>query len=222
MCGPGCICIDWARAFGSYVEVRCTSDNGGWTTTPPGPTDPPPGGPGSFGGPESPSDPTTPAPCNPLTLQQTQKLNAAKPYARQKMSRIIVQNPEPTPLPTTCTELFKNSPLRRSGVSLLDDYVIFRNGQNCEAPNGSEPCAAGAAAWTTCCGHKREVFLCNSFTNLSSSTAGLRLIHELLHVAGQTEDGTSSHGPGDAPTSTQIDDLVREACQNPQVVYPPE
>lgn len=222
ICGPGCICIDWDRGFGSYVEVRCTSGGGGWTTTPPGPGDPPPAGPGSFGGGPDPQSPQSPAPCNPLTAPQQQRLNFAKSYARTKLSRVRVNSPEPATLPTTCTELFKHSPLGRSGLNLLDDYVVFRNGQNCSAPDGANPCAEGKAAWTTCCGHRPEVFLCNSFANLSNSDAGLRLIHELLHVAGQIEDGSSTSGPGDPPTSGQINDIVRDACRDPQVVQPGE
>jgi hypothetical protein len=44
------------------------------------------------------------------------------------------------------------------------------------------------------------------------------LIHEWLHRAGQLEDLTSTAGPGDPPTSDQIQAMVEEACNDPQVI----
>ncbi len=42
-----------------------------------------------------------------------------------------------------------------------------------------------------------------------------RMIHELLHVAGQMENLTVTVGPGDPPTTAQIQQIVEEACANP-------
>lgn len=232
LCGPECICIDYTKASGSYIEVRCTGDSGGggggggggWTTIPPGPSDPPPGGPGSFGGTGNPGSPSNPHPCDAVAGPLAQKLEKAKTWATTKLSWV---GPPENRRPTTCTALFRNSRLGVPAKSLLDEnapfHAIFRRGQNCTLPNGqTSPCGSGVAAYTTCCSHSPYVYLCDSFANLTSTDAGIRVIHELLHIAGQREDETSSTGPGDPPTSNQLNDLVRVACVNPQVIPLPE
>lgn len=232
LCGPGCICIDYDKGSSSHIEVRCTGGGGGgggagggggWTTIPPEPNDPAPDGPGSFGGDGDPGAPVDPHPCNPVTGALSQKLTQAKAWANSHLSWI---GPPENRQPTTCTHLFRNSPLHLSGKSLLDGaapfHAIFRNGQNCTLHNGEpSPCSSSTAAVATCCEHSPYVYLCDSFAGLSQSDAGIRLLHELLHVAGQKEDSTPTTGPGDPPTTNQLNDLVREACLNPQVIGDP-
>lgn len=226
LCGPGCICIDYTKDTGSYIEVRCTGGggggggDGGWTTIEPGPNDPAPDNPGSFGGDGDPGSPTDPHPCNPVSGALLQKLTQAKTWATTKLSWI---GPPENRQPTTCTHLFRNSPLGVSGKSLIDGsspfQAVFRNGQSCTLHNGDpSPCGSGTAAVATCCEHSPYVYLCDSFADLSQTDAGIRLIHELLHVAGQKENTTPSTGPGDPPTTNQLNDLVREACLNPDVI----
>lgn len=190
-------------------------------TSPPPPGQEPVDGPGSFGGNGTPAAPPSPLPGDAITAQQLTKLAAAKSAARSKVARRRIPGLDPPTLaPTTCTLLFENAPLQMTGVELLDSYVIFRGGQNVVGPLGNEPCSSGGTgAWTTCCDHSPIIYLCNEFSNLSSSTAGLILIHEMLHVAGQREDSNSTTGPGNPPNTAQISAAVMEACSNPTVVY---
>lgn len=228
LCGPGCICIDYTRASGSYIEVRCTGGggggDGGWTTIEPGPTDPAPDGPGSFGGDGDPGSPTDPHPCDPVPADPLgSKLSQARIWATQKLSWV---GPFENRRPTTCTALFRNSPLGVAGKTLLDEnapfHAIFRKGENCTLPNGQpSPCSSSIAAFTTCCNHSPYVYLCDSFADYSHTDGGIRLIHELLHVAGQREDTSTTTGPGNPPTTNQLNDLVREACLNPEVIPEP-
>ena len=46
------------------------------------------------------------------------------------------------------------------------------------------------------------------------------LIHEWLHIAGQREDTNSTYGPNDPPNSDQIQRVVGEACDVPQIIDP--
>lgn len=116
-------------------------------------------------------------------------------------------------LPDECTALFSNSPLGMNGYSLLNSYITYRHGEGVQDANGKVPCSEGNAAWTSCCDHKKYVFICNSFANLSMSERANVLIHEAMHVAGQREDQTGTvSGPSDPPNTTQIQDMVRSVC----------
>lgn len=225
LCGPSCICIDYGYPGGSYIEVRCEGGGGGgggggWTTIPPDPNGPEPDVPGSFGGNGNPGSPAETPPCNPVVGLLSQKLTQARSLASSKLSWV---GPPADRHPTTCSLLFRHSPLGLAGKTLLDDsapfHALFRNGQNCTLPNGGpSPCSSGVAAVSSCCTHSPYIYLCDSFSNLNQTEGGLLLIHELLHVAGQMEDTTTTTGPGNPPTTNQLNDLVRAACLNPQVV----
>jgi predicted metallopeptidase len=54
--------------------------------------------------------------------------------------------------------------------------------------------------------------VCDRFANMSTRDAAAILIHEVLHVAGQPEDQTQTAGPNDPPTTNQIQQRVKEAC----------
>jgi hypothetical protein len=224
LCGPDCLCIEYDEDFGTHIEVRCNlsgggGGEGGWTTIEPGPNEPAPDGPGSFGGDGDPGEETTPAPCNPVPVARQPKLNSAISSAKTRLTRV---GPPENRQPTTCTTLFRNSPLGMPGLTLLDPnapfHAIFRYGENCTLPNGDQPCNSGVAAAATCCTHSPYVYICDAFDNRTTTEAALLLIHELLHVAGQKEDTTTSAGPGDPPTTNQLNDVVRAACLNPTVI----
>lgn len=168
-----------------------------------------------------PKSPPDPLPGTPLTPLQVAKLDSAKSQATAKLRFYRVPDLyPPTFVPTTCTELFENSPLGKSGIDLLLNYAVFRNGEGVTATNGSTPCdRSGVSAWTTCCSHSPVIYICDEFASRSVSVATTTIIHELLHVAGQLEDGTSGAGPGNPPTSSQINDAVNAACASPTPVY---
>lgn len=218
-CGMGCICVNWRLTPGwEYIEVRCSLGIGTWVQTIPPPGTTPPDGVGSFGGNGTPQSIPTPLPGNPLTPQQLQKLDLAKPKATSKLLEVKEPDTPPgTRFATTCSALFENNPMGRKGADLLANYVIFRDGTGVKAPGTQTVvCNSDTKAWTTCCLHNRVVYLCNSFgatTNIDE--LAYFLIHETLHVAGQKEDLNTTVGPGNPPSSGQIQDVVRAACATP-------
>jgi hypothetical protein len=117
-------------------------------------------------------------------------------------------------LPTACTDLFLNSPLGRTGASLLGNYIVYRDGTGVKDAAGVDVCGSNTvAAWTKCCEHDPVVFICPSRFNSSSASDRVKyLIHEALHVGGQSEDKNGSVGPDDPPNSTNINDIVDAAC----------
>jgi hypothetical protein len=209
-----------------WTETRCDFGTGGWAQTNPGnpmpnPIPLPPDGPGSFIGNGSPQPPPTEQPCNPIPTEHLSKMETAKALAKSKLTRVKVGSTGGQTLPTTCTVLFRNSPLGMSGLQLLESYANFRYGQGCDPPGPlTNGCGTGSA-FTSRGTHDRNIFVCNSFFNLGSHEARAEvLIHELLHTAGQDEDGTPYYGPGNAPTSSQLNGVVHEACSPPQVINP--
>lgn len=60
--------------------------------------------------------------------------------------------------------------------------------------------------------HEPIIYLCNGFFEQTPELGAQIIIHELLHVAGQSEDGTPEAGPGDPPHSVDISDAVAQAC----------
>ena len=221
LCGNGCICIDYDYGSGSYVEVRCEPDTGNWVNTPPGEGERPPDGPGSFGGSGTTKSLPNPLPGNPLTSQQVVKLNVAKNKAITKLRYYRIPDIyPPVNVPTTCSALFDNSPLGKTGVEILNEYSAFRNGEGVQNASGAKPCDnSSVGAWTTCCDHDRVVYLCGSFAGASTSYASTLLIHEALHVAGQMEDSSTTTGPGNPPTTNQLTKSVEAACDNPTPLY---
>jgi len=68
-------------------------------------------------------------------------------------------------------------------------------------------CGRGVSAVTTVGGS--AVFLCRSFARLSGQQAAIILIHEALHLAGQTEYPASP----EAPDSSAITEMVMTGCR---------
>jgi hypothetical protein len=209
---PDCLCITWERAGGEWIEVRCPEFGGdpGWTRDPGGGdiVDPNPGwrGPGGEQPPSNPGDP--------LSGEDKFAWNKAADLAWQSLrgDRNCCINGKPYYTPNECTKLFLNNPMGRMGADLVQNYVNPRYGQGVKASDGSTPCSQGVSAWTTCCAHDPDVMVCDSFKNLSTSAAAVIVIHETMHVAGQPEDKTSSVGPNDPPTTSQITARIKEAC----------
>lgn len=225
-CGPECLCIDYSTGFGSTIEVRCNSGGeGGWATEPSEDLENVPDGPGSFGGDGEPGEGSEAnAPCSSVVLENKIRLGQALSRARSKLSwkgRGVNRSP------TTCTTLFRNSPLRLVPKDVLADSgsgfrAVFREAENCSLPGGqANPCSTGSAAFTTCCTHSPYIYLCSEFFEMDATEASETLIHELLHVFGQREDNTTDTGPGNPPTTHQLNDVVRAACRNPTVIPRP-
>lgn len=215
--GGACICISWGWGGGTYTEVRCPEPegplggDGGWTTTPP-PSGPPPNNDGSWNGGGS-ILPTTPAAGQPLPQAWGPLVTRVNTTVRDKLRGEWNTDVKPYRyVPTECTMLFDNNKLGMKAVGLFTSSVL-RHGQQQIASNGSQPCLRpNTYAWTECCDHSPFIFLCDAWATQSTNDASLSIIHELLHVAGQTEDTTSSAGPGNPPTSEEIDQVVRLAC----------
>lgn len=210
MCLEGCLCIDWDRGTSTYLEVRCPNGDGGWTTDPTGGGWNPPGG---WGGPgnEKPSDNPGSAPSGGLGFAISKAKDLAWKRLRGDQNCCLAGKPYYTP--SECTQLFFNNEMGRLGADLIQNYVNFRRGEGVKAPDGSTPCNnPGISAWTTCCNHDPDVLVCDRFENLSTGDGAAILIHEVMHVAGQPEDTTTSAGPGDPPTTQDITASVKEAC----------
>jgi hypothetical protein len=226
LCGETgeCVCITWISGGSGTVEVRCPANGGtpsGWAISGnPGDAD---GSRGSFGGPGNKTTAPSPLPGMPLNPTTAQKLSSAKSAAIQKLKGDQEYDDgtgKPIWTPTACTDLFLNSPLSTAsnptpGAQLLGSYVVFRDGTGHRDANGIDQCAAGVAAWTTCCRHDPIVFICpGKFNGASIDDRVKYLIHETLHVAGQMEDGDGTVGPGDPPNSDQINADVDAACNS--------
>lgn len=211
---PGCICIDWDRVSSSYVEVRCPSGQGtsGWTNDPSGGDVDHPGD-GGWRGPGG--GQTSDSPGSPLTGALAFAWSRAKNSAWSKVRGDSSIGPTGKPMYTLnkCSSLFFNNPMGELGHNLIDNYIVGRNGEGMRGPDGTIPCDNPAVSiWTTCCNHDPDIFVCASFEGLSATMQIALLIHETMHVAGQTEDQTPTSGPGDAPTTSDITSTVREAC----------
>lgn len=203
---PACLCIEWSGAEGATIEIRCPSgsdDTGGWTTT------------GDFGGPTVVPDIVDPEGSwegtggfggpglllgKPLTLEEQLDLGNAEFFAK----RMINNDPE-------CQKLLAGSPLTENGDWLLTK-IQYRKGETVPGSLCSKPNVAAFARNVP--QHEPIVYLCNLFFFLDAVGAGQVLIHEMLHVAGQSEDSTQSTGPGDAPSSEAIHDTVTAACNS--------
>ncbi len=193
-----CLCISWNSGF----EIRCPIGPDPFDTTVARNPNPEPGrnpgaGPrGSGGG----------HPGTSFLADQTFKLNAAKRKAL-KRGALSPLKPlkDPDYEPTDCMMLFAGLEVSHSGKWLLNNFIIFRNGEG--VSSGSEvPCSAGNSAWTVSPGSRYPyVFLCDSFFNLTQAQAARKLVHEALHVAGQFELTAGI-------TPAEIDGLVSSSC----------
>ena len=200
---PACLCIWWENLPGGPgYEIRCSSGSGeesGWTND--GPTTGPPEisypggtffGNGMFQGgilhaPEASRD-------------QLSKVRSATSDVERMLGH------------QDCANLFSNAPLKVEPLWLFrriqwQDGEEDALGQCLEDPD--------TVAYYRSPGiHEPIIYLCDSFAALRNGTAALHLIHELLHAFGQIEDGTTTVGPGDFPTTGQINGVVLDACNN--------
>lgn len=213
-----CVCISWWSGSGLTVrEVRCESGGGGFYTGPwIGQGENGGGNPGSWvGDGVQRTGGTAPGPyawASSIPLSVRSKYSVARAIARSKLQK--KPNPEiPEELEeTTCTSLFKHSPLGLSGPYLIDYYAKFIYGQTLIPPGKSEPPCLTSSAWVyTTPAHTPWVVLCNSFGGMSDTSAAHLMIHELLHLAGQDEQRIPDE-PGFQPTSSDINNKVIEAC----------
>jgi hypothetical protein len=200
-----CICIWWAST--TTVEVRCP-DGSQDVVLPPSAYPIP----STWGGTGS-RPAATPVPGGTIVdATVSNKLQIAKSNAATKLkgewdSELLRFEPD------ECTELFDSSPLGISGKGLLSSYVTFRSGTNLQDSKGNVPCNdPNVALWTVCCEHSPYIFICDSFKNHTTSSATALLIHELMHIGGQTEDKNGTIGAGDPPNTSQITAAVRSAC----------
>jgi len=228
-CSNGCVCLYWTVGDTSWLELRCPSGlPDGWTLDPvTGLPIPPPSSPnsGTFRDPPGSLGPIlNPAPGGDLSELQAIRLGQARPGATNKVRR--EKGLDGRTYETTCSALFNNNPTGLTGLSTAVS-TVFRNGEGYLAYiNGSwvQPCSIGAFLFvdrgldvgTT---YTRYVFVCNGFNQFAGSTAEAMLIHEWLHIATQTEDFTPTVGPGDPPTSDIIQQMVEDACDDPQRIY---
>ena len=209
-----CECTDYGPTAG-YTEVRCpTGPPVGWVAKPPRPPVPPNKGSQRGDGKKKPEQ--IPAPYqNVLAGRDSELLTIARDLASIKLRRVLI-DPGPPHLygDTTCSALFDESPLGQTGAQLLASYVRFRY-----APSGTPECAADWAFVRRNQDHDRYIILCRLFFDTAENNpdfAANVLIHELLHVGGQQEDGTISAGPpDDYPTTTQLREVVNSACSPP-------
>jgi hypothetical protein len=192
LCHVDCVCIFWAIT--ATQEVRCPQSSG----LPSGWGNPPDGSSGSWGGSGTSKPAPSPLPGNPLDPETTMARDSARKLAIEKLRGEKVTDLKGVWEANECTNLFLNSPLGRSGASLLGSYVVFRDGTGKKDAQGVDQCATGISAWTTCCQHV-------------SDRAGI-LIHETMHVGGQREDTNGTTGPDDPPNTSQIKDAVNKAC----------
>lgn len=233
VCGD-CICIEWATNSGIYIEVRCTETSGGggsgggWTPTPP-PSGSIPDNDGSFGGTGAGIQPPAQAPPGtavPLGTPAT-RLNNAIAAATGSAGKLRLRCHK-DPLTqvnmcweTTCTAMFLNNKLHMPGLQVAGS-VVFRYGQSYSyLKNGQPafPCTNGSGTIAFVDPnrgpHDRYIFLCAPFFDFGAADAAEFLIHEMLHVAGQGENGTVTAGPGDPPNSNSITEAVSDACGAP-------
>lgn len=205
-----CVCIFWTTETGNEMaEVRCRANGTltGWITHP---GQPPDGSSGSWAGTGTQKNVPSPLPGNVLSPAATMAVGNAKDKAREMVRGTRIDKGQWEP--NHCTDLFAGNRLGLTGAQLLA-YMEYRDGTGVLDQNNVDVCATGKAAWTTCCQHDRVVFICSAkFLQLSTSERARKLLHEALHVAGQLEDKNGSVGPGNPPSTGQIDDLVRDAC----------
>lgn len=207
LCGEAlqCTCITWMSAGSATVEVRCPSGASTGGTPTQGTI------PSTWGGTGVPAAPATTAPGTPLTgvLDVTvgEAVDAAWLKLRGEWDPELRRYTD-----NECTNLFDGSRLRYSGMALLTSYVMFRDGTNVQDASGQTPCNANTLAWTRCCSHSPYVFICNAFASAPADRRTSTIIHELMHVGGQREDGNATVGAGDPPNSGNITNAVNEAC----------
>lgn len=216
--GALCDCVEYFSPVAGYKEVRCpTVPSPGWVSKPP--NAPVPSNRGSWRGDGKKRQPIAPHPFSDVPSTYSNLLQNAKNSAAGKLRGLPLEpNPPHTFGPSTCTALFDGNSLGMAGKDILLSYVQFRF-----APGTQPECAADKAWVRLSPPHDPYVILCPTFFDIAHQSPGAAanvLIHELLHVAGQQEDKTSSSGyPDDFPTSPQLQDVVDTACTSPQPLF---
>lgn len=224
---PGCVCVTWWIDPTFYVEERCSGGTGGWVPAPPPPGSPP-NGDGSWGfsttwGSSPP--PQTP----PFNDFQNGRITTATEVAKRMVAPKKIKPPDITEphyfVQTTCTALFWNN---RLGVDSQTAFnaARFVNGTGYRTVvNGQLVDGCSALSGTTYAfvdpnrgPNDRYIFLCPSFFGIAPPDNALMMIHEVLHITGQTENRTSSAGPGDPPSSAGIQAAVEAACEAPRTM----
>jgi hypothetical protein len=102
---------------------------------------------------------------------------------------------------SSCEALFTR--LGADGETTLDRGSFYPAGPRQER----KYCRDGSFAITTVGGS--AVVLCRSFAHLSDEQAAIILIHEALHMAGQTEYPSDAR----APDTLRITEMVMEGCR---------
>lgn len=215
LCGVNadCVCVMWTTNEGGWFEMRCPG-GANWTTDP---LEPLPGNPngGSWGGTGQPPSPPAQTPGSPLNATVANAVEAARldAIAEARRERWCDEF-DCYWLNTECSELFGGSPLGLTGGQLLGSYITFRSGEGYMDPvSQSYPCTANSqwAAFAFNTSHSPYVMICDRFMDLSENDRTAILLHEALHVGGQLE-GLGGTGPGQAPTSEEITDRIKQAC----------
>lgn len=150
-------------------------------------------------------------PGNVLSPSLQGRVNTGITVAKKKLLGVL--NPYLEPVETVCSGLFLGFKDYQDGAWILTVWTKFRGGEGVKDSKGNTPCSSNTAAWTFSCPenqvcHHRYIYICNKFSNLTAEQAGLKLIHEAWHIAGQKE----SPAVPNAPTSSQIDSMVLNAC----------
>lgn len=100
-----------------------------------------------------------------------------------------------------CQRVFES--LQADPVKLLSRTLYYPAPKGVAAP----ACRLGANAYTAV--GSSVTFICPSFGSLPTEQAAFVLIHEALHYAGMSEKPQDEH----APTSAEINDLVKVSCR---------
>lgn len=144
--------------------------------------------PGSNGSGSSGGGSGSPTYGNPLTPDMQFEVNHATSTALDRLRDI-----------PSCGALFADLN-RTDGVWVIQNTEYRQWQENTRCQTG------GVAAFTTL--NRLEVYLCDRFASLSSSTQAATLIHEALHSAGLEEAPTYP----DAMTSSEIQAMVNAQC----------
>jgi hypothetical protein len=124
-----------------------------------------------------------------LSARVTARFNEALSVALERLRTL-----------TSCRSLF--APLGADGAAELNGASYYPASREQE----KKYCRRGVFAVTTVGGS--AVVLCRRFGHLSGQQAAVILIHEALHLAGQSEDRVDD----EAPSSLEITERVMKGC----------
>jgi hypothetical protein len=206
-----CVCIYWFNGGSATVEVRCSGEGGAeWS----GGSNPPDGG--SWGGTgDTPNPGAAPGTILAGTLYQAVTNAQFQAKGLLRGTKQYTEDAKVYYTPNQCTQLFNGSPFSENGYSIMGEYVKFRNGEGYRDPRdpATIPCDSGIPAWTECCTHNPYVLICAGFERMGKNDQIARLIHEVMHVAGQRESQNGNTGSSYTdPNASQITQAVKDAC----------